>query len=934
MRLIIFIIICQLCFFRINGQNINQNAPNIKWYQIKTDHYKLIFPKELTEEAQRVANTLEFVRAPLTKNLKVEMDKWPLVLSNHGAEANGYVKLAPRMSEWYTTPPQGTLVGTGEWYNLLAIHEGRHMVQYDKFNRGLTWLASILFGQLATNTLSFLSVPTWFWEGDAVTMETALTETGRGRIPDFDLHIRALLLNNVHYSYYKAYMRSYKHYYPNWYTLGYLMTTYVKRHNPPDTWDKIHNRVAWFSVSPFRFSRIMKKYTGLNARQTYHAAMNELDSIYQWQTEKLNFTDAKVISKRKNKVYLNYSNPHYYSNEQIIATYSGMAEDNYIINIDATTGKVTKLLQAPIYEKMTLTGDWAIWNEYHYDKRYLNQNYSDIVVYNVKTGEKKQLTQKGRYFVPEISPDITKIVCIEFTTDRKCYIVIIDFKTGEVIRKIPEKDNEFIQMPIWSEDGNKLVYTRQQFHGKALTILDLTTGQSYDLIPHSWENIANPFFFKDFIIYESPYSGIDNIYAINIHTKQRFQITSGKFCTAGAMISDNGTKMLYQDYTLYGYDIVETEVKPDTWKKIEDVEVFETRYFEPLIAQETGKNIFNGIDSVPTKQYPVTYYNQCANSLNFHSWTILPMITTASFSLMSNDILNTTSFSLNANYNLKEKTWGTGFNLSYARYYPIFSLSGSINNRSTDIDSVTTDLWNEKAVTFLVDVPWFHNKGAWQQYLNFHLVTGITNVSGREYTDSFTAYNGNFIPFNYSLSFSNSRSSAMRDLDSRFSQSINIYLSHIPFGGKLKGSIFSLNSSFNFPGLVKHHVITLEADYEKRVHETYWFASNNAFTRGYDAENMDNFTRFAASYRLPLLYPDLAIGALGYLKRVKGALFYDHGFGNFNNASKTFRSAGFELEADFNVLNLPVEISTGFGVPYLIDNKQWGFYSILMGLRL
>ena len=43
------------------------------------------------------------------------------------------------------------------------------------------------------------SIPDWFFEGDAITMETALTKGGRGRIPAFAMNIRAFSIENTKY---------------------------------------------------------------------------------------------------------------------------------------------------------------------------------------------------------------------------------------------------------------------------------------------------------------------------------------------------------------------------------------------------------------------------------------------------------------------------------------------------------------------------------------------------------------------------------------------------------------------------------------------------------------------------------------------------------------------------------------------------------------
>jgi hypothetical protein len=67
------------------------------------------------------------------------------------------------------------------------------MVQMNKLKDGAgkgAW--RVLFGDYGTLAFEFIYVPFWFMEGDAVTMETALTKGGRGRLPYFSLWHRGL----------------------------------------------------------------------------------------------------------------------------------------------------------------------------------------------------------------------------------------------------------------------------------------------------------------------------------------------------------------------------------------------------------------------------------------------------------------------------------------------------------------------------------------------------------------------------------------------------------------------------------------------------------------------------------------------------------------------------------------------------------------------
>ena len=68
MRLIIRI----LFFFTVFNLLYGQDPPSIKWNQINTENYQLIFPRELNQEGLRVANTLEHVHSAINKTLNLE----------------------------------------------------------------------------------------------------------------------------------------------------------------------------------------------------------------------------------------------------------------------------------------------------------------------------------------------------------------------------------------------------------------------------------------------------------------------------------------------------------------------------------------------------------------------------------------------------------------------------------------------------------------------------------------------------------------------------------------------------------------------------------------------------------------------------------------------------------------------------------------------
>ena len=157
---------------------LETNAPGVRWYQVNTPHFRILFPEGFDTQAQRVANTLETVRGPESRTMGTEPRKISVILQNKTSFSNGFVTMAPRRSEFFTMPSQNyNFVGTNDWLDGLAVHEFRHIAQFQRSITGFNKLLYVALGQQATAGMAFAAAPQWFWEGDAVATETCLLYT-------------------------------------------------------------------------------------------------------------------------------------------------------------------------------------------------------------------------------------------------------------------------------------------------------------------------------------------------------------------------------------------------------------------------------------------------------------------------------------------------------------------------------------------------------------------------------------------------------------------------------------------------------------------------------------------------------------------------------------------------------------------------------------
>ncbi|MBK8291052.1 MAG: hypothetical protein IPK96_08945 [Flammeovirgaceae bacterium] len=946
---------------------VMENNPHLRWQQINTDHFKIVFPKGFEGQAQRMANTFEHIRTPEAKSLGVEPRKISVILQNQSSVSNGFVSITPRRSEFFAMPSQNyNFLGNLDWLDLLATHEYRHIVQFQHANRGFNKALFYLFGANTLAALSYIAVPQWFWEGDAVATETAFTSSGRGRIPNFDLLFRTNLQEGRTFNYNKQYLRSYKHNIPDHYVLGYQMVSYLrKKSGNADVWENITRRAWSVPFAPFTFSNSIKKESGLYVKELYAEMAATLRQEWKEELKKIEVTPFEIIHNRSNKAYTDYKYPFELAKDSILALKSGIGDIEELVLLSG--GKEKRLTTPGVINAtgmLSVAGNRVVWNEFRYDPRWRMKTYSVIVGYDLKEKKRKFISRNSRYASAALSPDGTKVATIETSTDYLTRLVVLDYETGEVIKFFENPDNDFISMPHWKENGTELIALVTNRSGKALAQFDLS-GQQKLVTEFTDENIGYPVPYQNYILFNSPRSSIDNIYALDTRSNQKYQITSSHYGAYNPSVSFNGKYLYYNEQGRDGLNVVKADFDPTLWIPVTEIGAQPTESFQHLVEQEGRPDL---LDSIPGAKYPIGKYSPVSHAVNPYGWGayFTTSLTEVNIGITSRDVLSTTAINAGYLFDLNERTGSWNVGVSYQGLYPILDVNFSSGNRSvnegdleydkvvgTDTTSTTENLtfdWHENTVEGGIRIPLlttcsrFLSSISLSNYVGFSHITDFVNSidgGGRIVPTNYPQYifrdyadNGNLFYNRFNISAYRLLKKSRRDINSKWGQALFVNLYNTPYGGDYSGNQFSFQGQLFFPGLVKHHSFwgywayqkTEIADIKASTGEgldSYLFRNQIPLPRGQSVTRFQNFYSMSANYTLPVWYPDLALGPILNIQRVRLNAFLDYGYGNSvinqNPSSKSYLSTGGEVKFDINIFRLLPQLDIGFRYSYGIS---------------
>ena len=921
---------------------LGDDPAGIHWKQINTDHFQVIYPSLFEIKAQRMADILEKTSPFASITLKHKPSKISVVLHTNTVRSNGFVAWAPARMELFTTPHQE--IYAQDWLEQLGIHEYRHVVQIDKIDSELPGLIKMLLGEQAAALFIGIYLPFWFLEGDAVVTETSLSQTGRGRVPAFEMELKAQSIGKGNYSYDKAYLGSYKDYVPDYYQLGYQIVAGVRNRYGAESWSKVLSHVASKPLSLNAFSKGLKMVTGKSQTELYDTIFSALKNTWTAQDKEVLSSHIETVTNTQHG-YVSYRYPFSMSDSTFFAVKYSM--DNLTSFIQIGPKGEEKRLFTPGYlfeESITFGHSKVFWIESKTDIRWTHREFSQLRILDVQKGTLVEKRYREKIFAPCLSPDGKHLAAIKIDQLNRCSILLLSPVTGEIEQETALSMDLFILTPSWSENSTELFAVALGNKGKTLAKINPYSGKITLLRPYTYNELRRPVQHENMLYYTASFNGTDDLFAYSLTQNSGYRVTNSRFGVRDVQPTLNGRNLVFSNYTSDGFKIVKMALQPSHFVEMDSIKSFHYKMADKLASQETGIVDFTSYDST---RYKSTTYSKLSHLFNFHSWAPVHIDLSTDeirpgVSLMSQNKLSTALTQVGYDYSTINKSGKWLAEFTYTGLFPVFKVRAEYGNEKSEYFQINT--YNNllthavrkdtQQVNFAykimnlhgtMNIPLNLSHGKWSRLLQPEFQIGYRQIWQEVATP---IASGNKAWLTYRLYAHNLLHTGVRDLQPAIGQVIDFNYHYSLANTSTSYPIWTMEGPIYLPGLVKHQGIRIYGGFQHKPTSGNSLSDYISYPRGYTNLLTNQLFCLKSDYMLPLFYPDWSIGRLSYIKRFSLRLFYDKAWATIpvlhqNGEYKLdFGSTGGELTADCNFLRLYLPAKIGFRSSYLIDQKK------------
>ncbi len=586
-----------------------QNHPELAWQVVETEHFRIFYHEGLAGAAARAARIAEAAYAPLTALYGYEPDgRVRIVLKDHDDYANGAAFFYQDTIEiWATSLDHDfDLRGSSDWLRNVITHEFAHIISLGAARKGVQRVPAlylqyfgyqreknrpdILIGHpdvITSYPVMGTVVPMWLAEG-AAQYGTATTAHDRWDA-NRDMVLRSLVLADEQLSFDQMGVFG-KQGFGNEYVYdhGFGLVRYIAATYGEEKIAGLYRAAAqWHTLA---FDRACKKVLGKSADALYGEWLESMRQGYRAQVAALGprregepivdvgFSNLRprLAPNGEQLAYLSTGKRHHGPHGLIVRDLATGEEEIAAFPAAASTVDWSpdgrKLLfsridradkygsrQADIYEWDSAAAGPSFWRSMLWLVPTLISGTAP------ETPRIKRLTHGLRALYPTYSPDGEWIVFVQNKATSNNLAMMRADGTGR--RYLTHfADGTQLYTPRFSPDGSKLAFAIARAGQRDIVVVELGAGGDWAAgsieLPLRGRVIATPGTDRDpawsadgaELVFASDFSGIFNIYALNLATHALRQLTNTVGGAFSPAVGAEG-EVVFAAYTAAGFEI-------------------------------------------------------------------------------------------------------------------------------------------------------------------------------------------------------------------------------------------------------------------------------------------------------------------------------------------------------------------------------------------
>jgi hypothetical protein len=581
--------------------------PQLRWYTLETPHFRVTYHDGLEPVAQRAGAIAERaytqLRGPLGQTPSEIVE---IIITDDTDFANGSAGAVPydAIRLYATAPDDMSALGEyDDWLNELITHEYTHVVHVDNVS-GLPALLNKIMGKTA---IPNQWQPRFILEGLAVTMETALTSGGRLRSSQFDMFLRADVLENNFAR--LDQMSGTPRRYPGanvWYLYGSSFISFIVDTYGPEVYAAVADDYG-AQVIPWAINRSIRRVTGRTYEELYDGWQLTLRQRYLTQAAAI-----RARGLREGKPLTHHGESA--SGARLSGSCSTLGKPSLVYQRDdgnstggfyelSLDGQEVALRARAVGHQLSFAPDCSLVfdNNAISRRRYSFQDLFRQLPGTSSTEEgatRVRMTHGLRARHADVSPDGRMLAFV--TNDRSTSTLRIanltpDFSLEGARALVRSARYEQAYGPRFSKDGRRVVYSVWKNGGmRDIRVVDVASGQFHELTSDRAIDLQ-PTFSADGerVYFASDRSGVSNIYVYDLASRELRQVTNVVNGAYFPELSADEKTLVYTGYTSRGWDLFVMPNDPSRW-------------LQPLPYTDLRGSV---TPPVPSARYPVRRYD-------------------------------------------------------------------------------------------------------------------------------------------------------------------------------------------------------------------------------------------------------------------------------------------------------------------------------------